>query len=300
MGLTSVFSKREYELNIENISIKVLINNEIATQSTLPLFTLHSHYYAEIFVCLSGEMQIQTTEKTIHLFKDDVFIVPINIPHRKLDTNSDCLWYSIGVTITPKKETYNFNLYKKLQPIYENSETMIFSNQPQLCKTVQNLDNNSHLTDCNILVMEFICHLTKLATLNNNYNPSGKKTQKSSTNIKHIARIEDIIETFYYEPLTTNQLADTLHISSRHLCRIIKSRYGLTFHQVLVEKRLENAAKLLTTTNETINKIYTTVGYTKNSSFYKDFQAKFGMSPNEYRNDCLKSKSNFDNITKIN
>ena len=101
--------------------------------------------------------------------------------------------------------------------------------------------------------------------------------------IYRMSWFEDFIANRFYEPLTTSKLANALNISTRQLSRIIKSRFNMTFHEVLTEKRLEYATDRLVTTNRSVASILQEVGYTKSSLFYRDFSKKYNMTPTEYR-----------------
>lgn len=53
--------------------------------------------------------------------------------------------------------------------------------------------------------------------------------------------------------LTAEYVAESLFISERQLMRITQKRYGATFRQVVQNKRLDVAAKLLSETDDSIN-----------------------------------------------
>ena len=128
-----------------------------------------------------------------------------------------------------------------------------------------------------------VCALLKLAEKKPNTKLLVTTNQVRLPDIYRIAWFDEIIQNRFYEPLTITKLAESLHISSRQLSRIIKAQYGTTFHNILKKKRLANASKLLTTSLLTVNEILREVGYNKSSAFYKDFFEEFNMTPTEYR-----------------
>ena len=67
------------------------------------------------------------------------------------------------------------------------------------------------------------------------------------------------------------------------LSRLIKKQTGLTFKELLQQKRFTKAAQLLNTTQLSISDIILAVGYDNTSYFYRTFKKLYGMSPHEFR-----------------
>ena len=152
-----------------------------------------------------------------------------------------------------------------------------------IAKRVAALHPTKYTADDCLPAIEIVCILSTLATIGSVNSAEKTAPQSRMPDIYRMAWLEDLIANCYYEPLTTSSLANMLHISTRHLSRIIKEQYGMTFHEILTKKRLDTAAALLTTTDDSVNTILKKVGYSNSSSFYKDFAAKFGVTPSEYR-----------------
>lgn len=83
---------------------------------------------------------------------------------------------------------------------------------------------------------------------------------------------------------SAKQLADILQISERQLNRSLMEIYGMSFQQKLVHSRMERAAWLLRTTDKSVCQIAESVGYDAESGLYKEFRKRFGMTPQQYRN----------------
>lgn len=74
--------------------------------------------------------------------------------------------------------------------------------------------------------------------------------------------------------------------------RMIKRQLGMNFQQLLLEKRLSVALKLLRKTKLPVTEIITLVGYENTSYFYRAFQKRYSMSPQQYRQSvCAESES---------
>ena len=77
--------------------------------------------------------------------------------------------------------------------------------------------------------------------------------------------------------------AGMLRLSKSHLQRLFKQATGLALGQLLVEKRLQRAANLLTSTNLSVKEIACAVGYEHGSSFTRAFERRFERAPRQYR-----------------
>ncbi|MBR0081161.1 MAG: helix-turn-helix domain-containing protein [Clostridia bacterium] len=90
------------------------------------------------------------------------------------------------------------------------------------------------------------------------------------------------IETNYRDG-SLGKIADELHYELHFLSRLIKQRTGKTYTELLQEKRMLQAAWLLTNTARTVDEIALSVGYENISYFHRVFRQTFGVSPKNYR-----------------
>lgn len=75
------------------------------------------------------------------------------------------------------------------------------------------------------------------------------------------------------------------------LSRMIKQTTGKNYTELVQEKRLSQAAFLLSTTSLSIMDISLDVGYSNFSYFYRIFKKKFGVSPKDFRKTPKEIKS---------
>ncbi len=122
----------------------------------------------------------------------------------------------------------------------------------------------------------------------NRYTETGKKTKAEKTVSDDMIARNEKIEHFFFggipDPdLKADELAKELGLSIRQLNRIFKSYYGLSFGQMLTETRLIRAEKMLSLTNEPVEKIAFDVGYRSFSAFLTAFKKRYNMTPGKYR-----------------
>lgn len=87
----------------------------------------------------------------------------------------------------------------------------------------------------------------------------------------------------HYRDGELDKVAKQLHYDMRWLSKEIKKRTGLNYTDLVQNKRLNQAAYLLTTTNMNVIDIGLAVGYDNTSYFHRIFQKQFGTTPRKYR-----------------
>ena len=87
----------------------------------------------------------------------------------------------------------------------------------------------------------------------------------------------------HYRDGSLTELAQLTHYDFAALSRLIKNRTGKTYTDLIQEKRLSQAAWLLTNTGKRVDEIARLAGYENISYFHRLFSSRFGMSPRQYR-----------------
>ena len=87
----------------------------------------------------------------------------------------------------------------------------------------------------------------------------------------------------HYKSGTLAELAEMMGYDVYWLSREIKKRMGRTYKELLLSKRLQQAAYLLTKSSLPVADIIELVGYDNSSYFYRKFKERYGVSPKEYR-----------------
>jgi AraC family transcriptional regulator len=83
--------------------------------------------------------------------------------------------------------------------------------------------------------------------------------------------------------VSTSELAERHGISASTLSRRFKAETGNTVAAYVAARRAERAARMLTTTRESVRDIALHVGYEDANYFVKVFRAAYGMTPTAYR-----------------
>jgi len=105
--------------------------------------------------------------------------------------------------------------------------------------------------------------------------------------------IEDtkaFIEQNLSKDISLNIVAENVFISPRYLSRIFKEETGVNFVSYVMDRRMEKAKELLSTTDFSIEVIAGRVGFSGAAYFIKKFKDEFGMTPKSYKLEKKKLK----------
>lgn len=100
---------------------------------------------------------------------------------------------------------------------------------------------------------------------------------------RHLLRARDLADARYFEPLGVDDLARAAGLSRAHFSREFRRAFGEPPHAYLLTRRLERAAALLRTTDNSVAEICFAVGLQSVGSFTTSFTRTFGRSPTAYR-----------------
>lgn len=87
----------------------------------------------------------------------------------------------------------------------------------------------------------------------------------------------------YHKDLSLNDVTDVVHVSPSYLSRVFSRELGVPFKKYLIDLRLDQAKRLLLSTNKLIGEVALAVGYQDTSYFCRIFKQREGCSPNQFR-----------------
>lgn len=94
----------------------------------------------------------------------------------------------------------------------------------------------------------------------------------------------EYIHTNYFNKISLEDLTGCAHLNRVSLNRLFQELYGCTAMGDLLSYRLKVAENLLTHTGMSLNEIARATGFEYDTYFIKQFTAKRGMAPSEFRN----------------
>ncbi len=98
-----------------------------------------------------------------------------------------------------------------------------------------------------------------------------------------VQRIQRYVLKHIDRPVQTSELAMVVDLSVHHFIRVFKKTTGETPHQFVTRLKLEEAKKLLLSTDESVIQVGMGVGCDNPSHFSQLFKSNFGIPPLQFR-----------------
>jgi AraC-like DNA-binding protein len=83
--------------------------------------------------------------------------------------------------------------------------------------------------------------------------------------------------------VTVALLADAVHVSERHLNRLIKTHFHMSAGKYIEHVKLEQSKIYLSKRETPIEVAAYKVGYSSSDAFRRSFKRKYGISPHSYQ-----------------
>jgi AraC-like DNA-binding protein len=283
---------REYSVRIENVCLKLLVDEPASTESTPEyeeLFhIMHDHASSELFVCGKGDISIQFQSGILRLASGEAAIIPKGILHTKCPDTRDAEWYAISFLCSRLSSSSELDLYKLLSPIVDCEKVLIFKNASDIFNSAERIiktadKSGSVLPAMHMTELILSCTEHEFEFFEDGYAKEDPDVSDGDGDLTRIAKLDRMVYNSYTQNLTSDEIAAALFISSRQLDRISRKRYGKPLHRVIVDRRISSAEKMLSESDLTVDKIGSMVGFGSRSGFYREFERKHGMTPAEYR-----------------
>ena len=132
---------------------------------------------------------------------------------------------------------------------------------------------------CKLLLLELFAYVSE----NNLLLPNTSLPAAEMLKINRYKTIVSYIEEHYSDPISLQQIADTIPCNPQYLCRFFKTIAGITPIQYLIQYRIKRASFLLTNTSQPVLEIAMDCGFENFSYFIRKFKEILGCTPKEYR-----------------
>ncbi len=269
-------------------------------------FPLHKHNYIEIMYVCSGEITHYIDGKELVMQEGDLLLLNQHVRHGIKRAGMD----DVGVNFIVLPEFFDipFQMMRKQNIIADFLLGILRQNNPipqylnfQLRgqKAISNLMenmiasivrermlpdsdsplavpgyNNKDVINQYSMGLVFLYLIDHIDTLSDNSSQSYEDIVVQAT-----ARYIDA----HYRTASLSRIADDFKLSLSVISRMIKKSTGFTFQELLVRKRFQKAVMFLVETELPVEEIAVNIGYENHSYFYRQFKARYGMTPSQYR-----------------
>ncbi len=107
--------------------------------------------------------------------------------------------------------------------------------------------------------------------------------EEQSRSFRELSPVIQYIEANYTEPISMAEMARQAGLSATHFNQRFRELLRMSPTQYLLSRRVEQARRLLTETDDSIASIGAQVGFYDQSHFTKRFRSVTGITPRAYR-----------------
>ena len=285
-------SRREFVVDSDKLLEKGKLI-EIRPHTRFVHFPRHRHNYVEmIYMCSGATTHLINSAETLVLQTGDLLFLNQAVYHEILPAAQEDV--AVNFIILPQFFDRSFTMLERENVLRDFlistlSGESTFSGylhiQAHDILPVQNLIENMIWTllekkqGVNLLNQTsmglLLWNLTLFAESINRADPHRQDENLVFTVLKYI-------ETNYRDG-TLEEISDRLRQPPYAVSRLLKKHTGQNFKELLQQRKLQQAAYLLTNTALAADAILESIGYENSSYFYRKFREKYGCSPAEYR-----------------
>lgn len=282
------------ELNIES-GYRVLLRERQLADIVLcecpEEFPVHRHDHIDFFFQVEKNSCFSIDGKEIRMEPGDVLLINLRVPHSLISSDEGAL----QIHLAGRPEFFEKALHMLqerrvgaellLNMMWENGQTSGYTHfHLQKSRFLNNLIENLAAVVSDEKGTDSLSQYTMgiimlyLSSKMEHANKDASRTYKD-TIVEETLRYIDI----QYRTASLSQMAEEFHQPLPVLSKMIKQETGMTFRELLMNKRFEKAALLLIETNLPVEKVAVNIGYENQSYFHLQFKKRYGVTPRQYR-----------------
>jgi AraC-like DNA-binding protein len=254
-------------------------------------FPLHTHEFSEIVIVLRGEGIHLVDDTEHHISAGDVFVIHGDKLHgyrdlRKFDHINLVYMPALIDLPTSVLSLPGYQAFFAIEPLAAARQPVqrrLHLSAVQLDTLSQLIDQLSHelseklpcYTEMSMMYFQqIVIFLSRLY---------GQQRTPLSDRFLKLGHVITLLEQEFISAWTVDSLADAVCMSRRSLTRQFTDVMGVAPITYLIHIRLEQAAKLLVNTDQTITDIALQVGFYDSNYLCKQFRRVHGITPFKYR-----------------
>lgn len=242
--------------------------------------TFHTHHFTEVFYICEGKGFLKVEDQMLPIAEHSMVIVNSDIPHTEISDESDSLIYIVlGIEHLEfqSKNDCGYSIYD----FSKNYNEIEFYFRTILKEAKERAADYERV--CQNLFQVLICQLTR--------NMQTKLLVTSSRKVIQECRfIEQYLNEHFKEDISLQTLSELTYLNKYYLAHAFKNYKGTSPINYLIQVRISEAKHLLDTTDYSIAKISSVIGFSSQSYFSQAFRKETGMTPNEYRRTTEKKR----------
>ncbi len=242
----------------------------------------HDFYFVVLFTKGSGTHEVDF--KTYTVKKGALFLLKPGQMH-SWKLSEDCDGFVFFHTRDFYDEAYTLGNLKNY-PFYASfqSPPLLQLKEPLLAKISDVLtEMQKEYKGNEVLKFQKIHSLLNLVYIELTRSYDTKIKMDKETYLVKLRAFEDLIDSHFREIKYAGEYAKLMHLSEKHLNRICNICFNKTSSDLIAERIILEARRMLIQSKLTISEISLQLGYNDNSYFNRFFKKRTGQTPLEFR-----------------
>lgn len=301
--------ERYHEVNIrelKHLSQGSIVNDNLSDD----LFVAEMHYETKMdiieypcrfhgymaFFCIKGEFEVEINLKKFTIRKDSMFIyTPGNIVRvTNIDPQEKESVHFVVVAISEdlmSSTRFDFSkLYNESLRLLESPCVVINENERELCRKYFDLIQEvskirmPNMRESVAALISSIFYL--MGAMWTDRLTAAKKNGGEEVSTRSKIVLEDflmLVRDYHTKERSLSFYADKLYLTPKYLSKLIKSVSGKSAHEWIDSFVILEAKNLLKYSDMSIKSIVYELNFPNQTTFYRFFKTKTGMTPSEYR-----------------
>lgn len=301
--------ERYHEVNIrelKHLSQGSIVNDNLSDD----LFVAEMHYETKMdvieypcrfhgymaFFCIKGEFEVEINLKKFTIRKDSMFIyTPGNIVRvTNIDPQEKESVHFVVVAISEdlmSSTRFDFSkLYNESLRLLESPCVVINENERELCRKYFDLIQEvskmrmPNMRESVAALISSIFYL--MGAMWTDRLTAAKKNSGEEVSTRSKIVLEDflmLVRDYHTKERSLSFYADKLYLTPKYLSKLIKSVSGKSAHEWIDSFVILEAKNLLKYSDMSIKSIVYELNFPNQTTFYRFFKTKTGMTPSEYR-----------------
>lgn len=244
----------------------------------------HDNFYEVLFLT-QGSGSYTIDFRTYPIFPNHVFFVSPGQVH-SIDFSDDILGYIFLFTeefyLLPKTEKnkliefpFFHNLTHENPPLQIPEPQIVESIFSLLCK--QTADETANSEEIALAGLDLLLNLC------NKYYPQQEEEELTGKGRLLVKRFKQLIEENFVNQHLVRDYAESLNVTPNHLNETVRQLTGFTAKDLIKERLILEAKRLLSHTELNITEIALRLNFEDQSYFSRFFKKNIGIAPNEFR-----------------
>lgn len=226
-----------------------------------------------LIYCTEGKGIIEVEDQIYRLEKSDAFCIPRNVRHKYYADEKEP-WSILWVHF--KGDNTNYFPLEERKIVHINSR-----HSDNRMMVLLNL--LFRVLERNYTIGNFI-YISQVLSLILSEIYFREKVDESSVQDRHVTMVIRYMYQHLRENLTLEEISEEVQLSKSYLNAVFKAQTGKSPVEFFIHLKMQEACKLLKSTDYYIYEVSSELGYTDQYYFSRIFKKVVGVSPKDYKN----------------